>query len=161
MVTAWVHRLHSSDTHTMRPIIRTLDRKIAPFLFVLLSVSAVTGLAYRIGKEWFGVDGQTGQTILELHTGEWISPAISPAYVLLTGGGLLFLLFFGLFMLRKADPKARRASLIELSARFCCCRWVHRPSPAFSTNLGRNGWGSPRKRATCSCQFTRHGWDSS
>lgn len=80
---------------------RKFHRRVAPFLFVLLSVSAVTGIAYRAGKKWFGMDGQTGQAVMAWHTGEWLGPTIAPFYVLLTGAGLLFLLVTGFFMLRQ------------------------------------------------------------
>lgn len=84
---------------------RKLHRLVSPFLFVLLAVSAATGIAYRAGKKWFGVDGQTGQAIMEWHTGEWLGPALSPFYVLITGSGLVFLLATGLFMLRRRSGK--------------------------------------------------------
>ncbi|MEN9469106.1 MAG: hypothetical protein RL630_839 [Verrucomicrobiota bacterium] len=79
----------------MRTVIRRFHRSFSPFLFPLVAVSAVTGIAYRAGKKWFGMDGQTGQTVMEWHTGEWLGPLLSPFYVLLVGGGLLFLVFTG------------------------------------------------------------------
>ena len=83
----------------MRPSLRKLHRKLSPYLFVLVAVSAVTGVAYRAGKKWFGMDGQTGQSVMEWHTGEWLGPALSPFYVLLTGTALLFLVVSGAVML--------------------------------------------------------------
>ena len=92
---------------------RKLHRWLSPFLFVLIAASAVTGLAYRAGKQWFGMDGQTGQAVMEWHTGEWLGPALSPFYVLVTGLGLLFLIVTGLFMLRQWGGKG-------------IARWWHR-----------------------------------
>lgn len=89
----------------MHPALRKLHRKLSPFLFVLVAVSAVTGIAYRAGKKWFGMDGQTGQSVMEWHTGEWLGAALSPFYVLLTGAGLLFLLFTGAAMLWQRTGK--------------------------------------------------------
>lgn len=83
----------------MHPAYRKLHRKFSPYLFVLVAVSAVTGVAYRAGKKWFGMDGQTGQSVLEWHTGEWLGASLSPFYTLLTGAALLFLLGSGAVML--------------------------------------------------------------
>ena len=85
----------------MRSSLRHFHRRLAPFLFVLLAVTAVTGVAYRVGRTWFGMDRQTGQAVMAWHTGEWLGPFLSPLYVLVTGLGLLFLLVTGLFLLRQ------------------------------------------------------------
>jgi len=93
----------------MRFTARSLHRRLSPVLFALVAVSAITGVAYRAGKKWFGMDGQTGQAVMEWHTGEWLGPALSPFYVLLTGAALLFLIVTGLLMMRaKAGKGAAR-----------------------------------------------------
>jgi hypothetical protein len=79
----------------MHPVFRKLHRKLSPCLFALVAVSAATGVIFRAGKKWFGMDGQTGQVVMEWHTGEWLGPALSPFYVLATGIALLFLLVTG------------------------------------------------------------------
>jgi ABC-type cobalt transport system substrate-binding protein len=89
----------------MHPAFRKLHRKLSPWLFALVAVSAVTGVAFRAGKKWFGMDGQTGQAVMEWHTGEWLGPAWSPFYVLLAGAALLFLVITGGAMLRKKTGK--------------------------------------------------------
>lgn len=86
--------------------LRSLHRKISPLLLVLLAISALTGLTYRLGKKWFGLDGDTGQWLMEIHTGEWIAYDFSPFYLLITGGGLLFLLASGVAMFLRANPKS-------------------------------------------------------
>lgn len=101
----------------MRPNIRMLHRKIAPILFLLLAVSALTGLAYRVGKKCFGVDGQTGQAIMDVHAGGWLGSTGSTIYVLAIGLGLLGLLISGALLLRKGRAKApARASHCILGA---------------------------------------------
>jgi hypothetical protein len=83
----------------MRTLIRRFHRRLSPFFFMLVAVSAVTGVAYRAGKKWFGLDGQSGQVVMEWHTGEWLGSALSPFYVLLVGGVLIFLCATGAVML--------------------------------------------------------------
>lgn len=84
---------------------RKLHRLFSPLLLLLLAASAVTGIAYRAGKKWFGMDGQTGQAVMEFHTGEWLGPAVAPFYVLLSGAGLLFILLTGLLLARRSRAK--------------------------------------------------------
>ena len=83
----------------MRASIRRFHRRLSPFFFMLVAVSAVTGVAYRAGKKWFGLDGQSGQVVMEWHTGEWLGSALSPFYVLLVGAALIFLCATGAAML--------------------------------------------------------------
>jgi uncharacterized membrane protein len=97
----------------MRFSARQLHRKLSPVLFALVAVSAVTGVAYRAGKKWFGMDGQTGQAVMAWHTGEWLGPALSPFYVLLSGSALLFLVLTGVLMMRGKAGKGT-------------ARWWHR-----------------------------------
>ena len=89
----------------MSPVFRKLHRKLSPWLFALVAVSAVTGVVFRAGKKWFGMDGQTGQSVMEWHTGEWLGPALSPFYVLLAGAALLFLIITGVAMLWQKGRK--------------------------------------------------------
>jgi uncharacterized membrane protein len=83
----------------MRPNARKLHRKLSPYLFLLVGLSAITGMAYRAGKKWFGLDGETGQLVMDWHTGAWLGPVLSPFYVILVGAALLFILMTGARML--------------------------------------------------------------
>lgn len=94
----------------MRRATRNLHRKLSAFLFPFVAVSAATGIVYRAGKKWFGMDGQAGQAVMEWHTGEWLGPALSPVYVLIAGAALLFILFTGAPMLwQKAGARPLRS----------------------------------------------------
>lgn len=89
----------------MHPAFRRFHRRSSPHLFVLVAVSAATGVAYRAGKKWFGMAGQTGQSVMEWHTGEWLGHTLSPFDVLLVGSALLFLLVTGATMQRRRAGK--------------------------------------------------------
>ena len=87
--------------------LRRLHRRLAPWVFILLAVSATTGIAYRAGKKWFGVDKDAGNFLMSIHTGEWAGPAFATIQVLAAGLGLLFLLWSGAAMFRKSKSPAR------------------------------------------------------
>jgi len=94
----------------MRPTARKLHRKLSPYLFLLVGLSAITGMAYRAGKKWFGMDSQTGQLVMDWHTGASLGPVLSPFYVILVGAALLFIVITGARMLwpRGGKGTARR-----------------------------------------------------
>ena len=85
--------------------LRLIHRRLAPWLFILLVLSAVTGLAYRVGKKWFGVDKEAGNFIMSLHTGEWAGSVFSTLQILTAGLGLLFLLGSGAAMFVKSKSR--------------------------------------------------------
>ena len=72
---------------------------------MLLALSAVTGLAYRVGKKWFGVDKEGGNFIMSIHTGEWAGTVFSSLQILVAGLGLLFLLGSGAAMFLKSKSR--------------------------------------------------------
>ena len=89
----------------MRPTARKLHRKLSPYLFLLIGVSAITGMTYRVGKKWFGMDGETGRLVMDWHTGAWLGPVLSPFYVILVGAALLFIVITGARMLWQRGGK--------------------------------------------------------
>lgn len=85
---------------------RSFHRIVAPWLFILLLITLITGITYRVGRAWFGMSKEMGGKILSVHAGDWMGEAASPFYVLLVGGGLLSLLITGLVLLFKSRAKA-------------------------------------------------------
>jgi|LakMenEpi03Aug12_release.lakeMendotaPanAssembly.Ray.scaffolds.fasta_scaffold41398_3 hypothetical protein len=87
--------------------LRTLHRKLSPWVVPPLLLLAITGLIYRIGRAWFGMTKETGGEILHLHSGAWLGDHGSVIYLLLVGGFLLFLIISGLWMwFTTKKPKA-------------------------------------------------------
>lgn len=95
---------------------RKLHRKTAPILFLPLLLTALTGIAYRIARSWFGVSDSVGDFFMTIHEGRFLGQGLVPIYVLLVGLGLLGMIVTGLTMTKlnaKAKPRKNQ-------------RWVHR-----------------------------------
>lgn len=89
--------------------LRKLHRQIAPILFLPLMASALTGIAYRLGRSWFQIPGEVANTLLVIHQGEYLGQPLVPIYVLLVGMGLLGLLSTGVTMLIQAQRRSARS----------------------------------------------------
>lgn len=92
--------------------LRLMHRKLAPWLLPFLLLSAISGIAYRVGRSWFDFTKATGNEILYFHTGAWFGTHGSVIYVILLGLGLLFLVISGLWMWkssRNPDEKTRKS----------------------------------------------------
>ncbi|MEB3158667.1 MAG: PepSY domain-containing protein [Synechococcus sp.] len=75
--------------------IRQLHRWVAPFVVLPLLVSVTTGVAYRLAKDWGGLQRDQVHWLMTLHEGEWLGPQLEPVVVLLNGLGLLWMLITG------------------------------------------------------------------
>ncbi|QOJ13189.1 MAG: PepSY domain-containing protein [Planctomycetia bacterium] len=111
-------------------LFRTIHRRVALILFPLLAVSTLTGLTYRIGRNWFQMSDETGKLVRSIHEGAYLGAAIAPGYVLLTGGGLLLLIASGVTMWRRSDLFGTKASAGAGASRSHpprrTVRWFHR-----------------------------------
>ncbi|HEY9634638.1 MAG TPA: hypothetical protein V6D14_14590 [Coleofasciculaceae cyanobacterium] len=79
---------------------RKLHRKVAPIVFLPLALTAFTGIAYRLGESWFGMQGEAANIFMVIHQGEYLGSQLKPIYVLLVGLGLLGMIVTGLTMTR-------------------------------------------------------------
>lgn len=77
------------------PQVRRWHGRLGPVLLVPLLNSAVTGSAYRIGKDWFGLQRDQVHWLMVLHEAEWLGEAGKTCYVLLEALGVLWLLVTG------------------------------------------------------------------
>lgn len=76
--------------------IRKFHYQAAVLLCLPLALSAVTGLTYRIGRNWFGMSSETGKIVRGIHEGAFLGEVGGPLYVLFVGLGLLALIGTGL-----------------------------------------------------------------
>ncbi|MEO0055012.1 MAG: hypothetical protein RLZZ50_959 [Verrucomicrobiota bacterium] len=90
----------------VNPIARPFHRRLAPWLIAPLVVSAATGLLYRLGRSWFGLDRETGHAILDVHSGAWLGDTGSSLYLAATGLGLLALCGSGAWLLWRSRAKS-------------------------------------------------------
>lgn len=75
---------------------------LAPVVLAPLLLTACTGVAYRVLKDWFGWERNRAHGLMTLHEGEWLKAWFGPhgetVYVLLNGLGLLWMLGTGATM---------------------------------------------------------------
>jgi uncharacterized iron-regulated membrane protein len=91
----------------MKMNLRKLHRQIAPILFIPLLLAALTGIAYRLGRSWFGIPEEIGELFLSVHEGRYFGKDLVPVYVLLVGLGLLGTVVSGIVIIvqsRKRSP---------------------------------------------------------
>ena len=79
--------------------LRQAHATVAPLVVLPLFVTVVTGLSYRVFRDWGGVDRDRAHLLLVLHEGEWLTRWFGgngeTVYVLVNGLGLLWMLASG------------------------------------------------------------------
>jgi hypothetical protein len=97
--------------------LRRLHYRMAIVLIAPLALTAATGLAYRVGRNWFGMSDETGAFVRGLHEGAFLGEAAAPFYVLFVGLGLLAMIGTGLTLWRGGPSIQWQAG---------GARWLHR-----------------------------------
>lgn len=90
------------------PVLRRWHARLAPVVLAPLLLTVVSGMAYRLLRDWGGLDRDRVHLLMALHEGEWLGPWGEPVYVLLNGLGLLWMLGTGGLMLGQRWRAARR-----------------------------------------------------
>ena len=80
---------------------RQLHKALAPWVFLPLFFSAVSGVAYRVSKDFFGYSRDEVHWLMSLHEGEWLGDNGELIYVFLNSLGLLWMLITGFKMFSK------------------------------------------------------------
>jgi hypothetical protein len=84
---------------------RKVHRLLAPWLALPLVLTLLTGIVYRLGRAWFGMEKETAEQVIHIHTGEWLGESVGLPYVLVIGLSLLALVVTGTFLLCKGGFK--------------------------------------------------------
>ncbi|NJL21451.1 MAG: PepSY domain-containing protein [Leptolyngbyaceae cyanobacterium SM1_3_5] len=77
---------------------RKIHSKLTPILFLPLAISAVTGVIYELGQDWFGLSPEQANFFMKIHQGSYLGSFLRVIYVLLIGAGLVALLITGINM---------------------------------------------------------------
>ena len=79
--------------------IRRWHRWMAPFVLLPILTSVMSGLTYRLARDWGGLSRDQAHWLMSLHEGEWLGPELEPVVVLLNALGLIWMLVTGGAML--------------------------------------------------------------
>ena len=93
---------------------RKLHRRIAPILFLPLLASALTGVAYRLGRSWVGIPSSVANFLMVIHQGEYLGQPLVPIYVLLVGLGLIGMIVTGLTMIKRPGNRPQNQTKLTL-----------------------------------------------
>ena len=80
---------------------RQFHKSLAPWVFLPLFISAITGLFYRISKDLLGYSRDEVHWLMSLHEGEWLGDNGELIYVILNSLGLIWMLATGFQMFSK------------------------------------------------------------
>jgi uncharacterized iron-regulated membrane protein len=98
--------------------LRRFHRKLAPVIIFPLLLSAFSGIAYRIGRSWFGLSDNFGDFMMVIHEGRFLGKPLVPVYVLLVGVGLIAMVATGVSMIKKRRKQSQSESKsVKLNAR--------------------------------------------
>jgi len=85
---------------------RLFHRLLGIALLLPLTATALTGMAYKFGEDYFGISDETADLLMDIHEGGWLGKELKVYYVLTVGLGLLGAGLLGLGILL---PKKRPA----------------------------------------------------
>lgn len=88
-----------------QPTLRKLHRTLVPIILLPFIITAITGIAYRLGRSWFGLSKDQTHFLMAIHQGNFFGDTLEPIYVLLNGLGLLFMLITGIVMFWQSISK--------------------------------------------------------
>ena len=80
---------------------RQFHKALAPWIFLPLFISSITGLLYRISKDLLGFSRDQVHWLMSLHEGEWLGDKGELIYVILNSLGVLWMLITGFQMFSK------------------------------------------------------------
>jgi uncharacterized iron-regulated membrane protein len=89
----------SHPVTALLPVLRRWHARLAPVVLAPLLLTVLSGMAYRLLRDWGGLSRDQVHLLMRLHEGEWLGPRGESVYVLLNGLGLLWMLVTGGLML--------------------------------------------------------------
>ena len=92
---------------------RQFHKSLAPWVFLPLFISAITGLFYRIMKDLLGFSRDEVHWLMSLHEGEWLGDNGELIYVILNSLGLFWMLITGFQMFAKKFSFTKKVTKSE------------------------------------------------
>ena len=80
---------------------RQFHKALAPWVFLPLFISSITGLLYRVSKDLLGYSRDQVHWLMSLHEGEWLGDNGELIYVFFNSLGVLWMLITGFQMFSK------------------------------------------------------------
>ena len=93
--------LSLSITKTNMKNSRQFHKALAPWVFLPLFISSITGLLYRVSKDLLGYSREQVHWLMSLHEGEWLGDNGELIYVILNSLGVIWMLITGFQMFSK------------------------------------------------------------
>ena len=92
---------------------RQFHKFLAPWVFLPLFISSVTGLFYRVSKDLLGYSRDQVHWLMSLHEGEWLGDNGELIYVFLNSLGVLWMLITGFQMFSKTISFTKKVTKSE------------------------------------------------
>jgi uncharacterized iron-regulated membrane protein len=137
--------------------LRKLHRKIAPYIFVPLVITGLTGILFSISINWLGMEEKTVKFFLDIHQGTYLGNQLRPIYILLLGLGLLGAIVSGVSMIKlklfgsdrpdRANTKLDVRTIHRLLAPIFFLPLTVSALTGISYRLGRSWLGMEKKQA--------------
>ncbi len=97
-------------------LVRRCHAQLGPVLLIPLFNSAVTGVTYRLAKDWLGLERAQVHWLMVLHEGEWLGTPGKSLYVLSEAVGVIWLLGTGSVLAwNRFGPKAMETKGKQIS----------------------------------------------
>ncbi|APD48692.1 peptidase [Synechococcus sp. CS-602] len=78
--------------------LRRWHGRLAPLVLAPLLLTVLSGMGYRLLRDWGGLSRDQAHVLMVLHEGEWLGRHGETVYVALNGLGLLWMLATGFGM---------------------------------------------------------------
>ena len=92
---------------------RQFHKALAPWVFLPLFLSAITGLFYRVSKDLLGYTRDEVHWLMSFHEGEWLGDNGELIYVFLNSLGILWMLITGFQMFSKKISFTKKVTKVE------------------------------------------------
>lgn len=93
--------------------VRRAHRILGAVVLLPLTASAVTGVAYKAGTDWFNLPEQSLHVLMDIHQGSWLGPTLRVYYVIALAAGVLLTVGFGFTSLWRRRPARMARNVVS------------------------------------------------